>query len=212
MAFQFYCPQGHLLEAQESQVGAQGQCPLCGQPFVIPNPAGAPSAVPVPVQPIVSMASMPEPEIPSTALDFGPAAPKFDVQAALNFGTSTSATATGGAAVGDAAVPSPAAQQVAAPPAAPAAPPPPKIVHIPCPKGHQLETPEEMFGLEAQCPVCSAQFVLKLENSVEFLAEQAEKDRLHDERLSRFWLKMAIWIASLSVLAAVGAIVYLAIK
>lgn len=41
MAFQFYCPQQHLLQADESQAGQQSTCPTCGTTFVIPAPAGA---------------------------------------------------------------------------------------------------------------------------------------------------------------------------
>ena len=44
MPFQFYCPQGHLLEGHESQMGQQSQCPLCGSMFLIPmlpQPAAA---------------------------------------------------------------------------------------------------------------------------------------------------------------------------
>jgi hypothetical protein len=41
MPFQFYCPQGHLLEGHESQMGTPGQCPMCGAMFVFPQMAGA---------------------------------------------------------------------------------------------------------------------------------------------------------------------------
>lgn len=41
MPFQFQCPRGHLLEADESQVHQQCQCPMCGEMFAIPAPAGA---------------------------------------------------------------------------------------------------------------------------------------------------------------------------
>jgi len=45
MPFQFYCPQGHLLEGHESQMGQQSQCPLCGSVFLIPMlPQSAPQA------------------------------------------------------------------------------------------------------------------------------------------------------------------------
>jgi len=40
MPFQFYCPQGHLLEGHESQMGTPGQCPMCGAMFVFPQMAG----------------------------------------------------------------------------------------------------------------------------------------------------------------------------
>lgn len=37
MPFQFYCPQGHLLEGHEHQMGTPGQCPMCGAMFVFPQ-------------------------------------------------------------------------------------------------------------------------------------------------------------------------------
>src|SRR5688572_15634688 len=40
MSFQFLCPQGHLLEGIESQMGQQCQCPICGTAFIVPSPAG----------------------------------------------------------------------------------------------------------------------------------------------------------------------------
>ena len=38
MTFQFQCPQGHLLEGDESQAGQQCQCPVCSTLFLIPAP------------------------------------------------------------------------------------------------------------------------------------------------------------------------------
>ena len=46
MPFQFMCPQGHLLEGHESQMGQQVPCPLCGTLLIIPTigPPGAAAA------------------------------------------------------------------------------------------------------------------------------------------------------------------------
>ncbi len=41
MPFQFNCPNGHLLEALETQAGDQCNCPHCGVLFIIPTPPGA---------------------------------------------------------------------------------------------------------------------------------------------------------------------------
>lgn len=38
MAFQFQCPNGHLLQGEESQAGQQCQCPMCQTLFIIPPP------------------------------------------------------------------------------------------------------------------------------------------------------------------------------
>jgi len=40
MAFQFLCPQGHLLQTDESMVGQYCKCPYCESEFVVPQPAG----------------------------------------------------------------------------------------------------------------------------------------------------------------------------
>jgi hypothetical protein len=39
MPFQYCCPQGHLLQGDESQVGQPCQCPFCGTTFAMPTPA-----------------------------------------------------------------------------------------------------------------------------------------------------------------------------
>lgn len=46
--FQFQCPQGHVLETEESYAGQPCQCPYCGLTFPIPSPpqAAAPQAGP----------------------------------------------------------------------------------------------------------------------------------------------------------------------
>lgn len=58
MAFQFQCPQEHLLEGEESQAGQAINCPVCGMLFIIPEPIAAPvpETPPEPEKP-------PEPEI-----------------------------------------------------------------------------------------------------------------------------------------------------
>lgn len=71
MAFQFQCPQGHLLEVDESQVGQQCQCPMCGVTFVIPAPPGASPFGVSPYSPAPSFAPAPAVEAPS--FPFAPA-------------------------------------------------------------------------------------------------------------------------------------------
>ena len=138
MAFQFYCPQGHLLQGHESQMGQQSQCPLCGSMFVVPGAAPAPAAVaPQPAPP-------PEPE------------------------------------------PEP------APPPEPPKPPEPRILHIPCPNGHMLETADDILGKQVLCPYCNAQFELREEDSEEFKREQAEQRRLREEQINEQWVKYSI--------------------
>jgi hypothetical protein len=51
MAFQFLCPQGHMLQGDESQAGQQCACPYCQTMFLVP-------------QPMVRTVPMPQPVIP----------------------------------------------------------------------------------------------------------------------------------------------------
>jgi len=37
MSFEFYCPNGHLLEGDDEQLGTQGRCPICGTLFRFPT-------------------------------------------------------------------------------------------------------------------------------------------------------------------------------
>ena len=46
MTFQFQCPEGHLLEGDESQAHEQIHCPQCGLLFVVPAPPASGSATP----------------------------------------------------------------------------------------------------------------------------------------------------------------------
>ena len=58
MAFQFQCPQEHLLEGEESQAGQAINCPVCGMLFIIPEPVSA-------AAPEAPAATPPEPEPPA---------------------------------------------------------------------------------------------------------------------------------------------------
>ena len=150
MAFEFLCPQGHLLEGDESQVGSECACPTCGCHFQVPAP--------LPPEPInvVSLdpAPAPVPDVRPESFELKPAA---DLD----------------------------------------------IVHIPCPSGHELETPREMLGQEALCPYCNKQFRLRLEKSLEYTRDQAEEQRREDLKLGRRWLKIAIVLTTLVVVGLV---------
>lgn len=37
MSFEFYCPNGDLLEGDDEQLGTQGRCPICGSVFMFPK-------------------------------------------------------------------------------------------------------------------------------------------------------------------------------
>jgi hypothetical protein len=86
------------------------------------------------------------------------------------------------------------------------APPEPRIFRILCPKGHELQTPEDMLGTQALCPYCNTQMELRYEDSVEYKKQQELEQRIKDDQAGRFWMKMAIWGSIIVVGLFVGLI------
>lgn len=177
MSFQFQCPRGHLLEGDPSQAGQAVHCPTCGMLFLIPAPLAAP------VQ-----------EIASFAPAFGPPGE----QAPSRFAHLASAVGPSEA---------PATDEPMAPVMEPPAPPAePEVLHIPCPNGHELETPLDMLEQEVLCPQCHAQFRLRQKDSIEYKRKKEEAERIREIKAGNFWLNMAIVAAVLVGLLVVGLI------
>jgi hypothetical protein len=93
-------------------------------------------------------------------------------------------------------------QQTMAPAPAPEPepePPPepevPRVVRIPCPNGHVLETPSDMFGQQALCPYCNVQFELRYDDSLEAKEALEEAKRRNEEQFNQNLLKWSIRIA-----------------
>ncbi|HVC96960.1 MAG TPA: hypothetical protein VND64_24995 [Pirellulales bacterium] len=248
MPFQFYCPQGHLLEGHESQMGQQNQCPLCGMVFVVPvmqqqAPAAPAGWMPGYGQPGVAPeypGGMPggmgyQGGVPGGVGYPGmvPGAPGYPgVQAGYPpAGVFPGGAAYPGMAPGFAPAPAepgfpgvvtgptieapqihPEPQQTSEPPTQAAEPAPekqePRIVRIPCPHGHELQTPMDMIGQDVLCPFCNTQFHLKYENSVEYKDEQAELKQRREEQLNQTALKWAIIAAVVVVVGILAMIVY----
>lgn len=196
MIFQFFCPQGHLLEADESQVGQQCMCPYCRGAFLVPAPARAtpidppdglqpPPREPPVFQSVSAGRPLKEPPLHANEND-----PSGRSEAAFP-GIQTEPEPAKGKATGQAP---PAIAQETFPP----------LVHILCPSGHELETPREMLGQDALCPHCQAQFLLRYEDSLEHRQQQADQRRQRDEAIARAWMKWSILAA---VVVVVGAIV-----
>jgi hypothetical protein len=209
MPFQFMCPQGHLLEGQESQMGQQTQCPLCHAVMIIPVvapqssvPQGPPAGYPgVPAYgapaPAPGHATWPaqghpaEPHFPGAAGPTAPAEafpqlggiPAFDAQAAVP----------------------PEIVPGVPPPGEPSAPEPeePKIVRILCPNNHELHTPMDMVGQDAMCPQCNVQFRLRYEDSLEYKEEKKKAQVRREQRFSNAALKWAIVAATIVVLSII---------
>ena len=191
MPFQFYCPGGHLLEGTESQMGQQCQCPICSVAFIVPTVGGAPPApaavVPAPYVPPMPSAPAASPVVPPIGLAAmnaaGPAAPELP------------AIVTDPAApVADDKSKAAAREDKPAKPAQEEKPAedPNRIVRIPCPQGHELETPLSMVGMDALCPHCGEQFTLLYENSIEYREEQALKRQRREEQFTRRLVKWSI--------------------
>jgi hypothetical protein len=180
MAFQFYCPQRHLLEATEAQTGQQSQCPICGTAFMIPAP---------PVSPVVTPPSRhgPPPLQPPTPSDVfrdlpapGLSTAEVDPIAAMRSAVER---------VG----PTPAAAPAAAEPRE-------ELVHLFCPNGHELETPTDMLGQDALCPHCRAQFRLRMRDTREFKAEQLRNEQDFNRKALRWAIGTAV-VVGLGLLA-----------
>ncbi len=183
MAFQFQCPQGHLLEGDESQAGQQCHCPTCGMLFIIPQPIAAPAAA-----------------VGGGAFRFGERFEGMD-------GSQGQIAAP----AGDPSAPYVPEQESAAPESAASpmtAPPEPELLHIPCPNGHELETPVEMLEQEVLCPQCNAQFRLRRKDSVEFKKKKEQEESIQLQKAGHFWLNLAIVAVVLVVLIFIGLIVF----
>ncbi len=174
MAFQFMCPHGHLLQAEQSQAGQQCECPECGVLMLIPAPDGR---------------ELPQDPSDGAAPGGGPSAPSDEAFPALH--TAPDFSVLGGAPP----------EQAAAPPEITAADP--KLLHIPCPSGHVLETPEEMIGQDALCPFCNAQFQLRYDDSLERRRERQLEEERREARTARAWLNWSIAIAAVVVIGVI---------
>ena len=202
MTFQFKCPQGCLLEGDSSQAGQQIACPVCGVQFIIPappstpaipawpgphgaGPGGSPSAT----SPVVSPSS-PTPAAPAlTPPTVTPPASSPDVPPPTQI--------SGGPRM-------PAATQAPQFPAPGTAPAEPQMLHIPCPNGHELETPPDMIGQEVLCPHCGVQFRLREKDSLEHKRRRAAEQERKMRRLSNAWFN---WSVVVAVLVAIGLII-----
>jgi len=212
MNFQFYCPQGHLLQADSSAAGSVISCPICGTQFIIPA---------APAQPAVSAVStVAPPPIPSqesgNGLDFTgknrPSVKNANLDSLLG-GTASSESSTSSASTTSSD--DPLAQMTRRKPSKLATRQPTASAEetkavlntatkkkkkaeeldsfrIPCPKGHVLDVDKEMLGERVQCPVCHAVYDLKLENSLEYIKEKQEEEEREEARLGKIWIQRAI--------------------
>ena len=176
MSFQFQCPQGHLLEGDPSQAGQAVKCPTCGMLFHIPAPLAGPV---------------------DSESAYGPSFGLPGEQAASRF-AHLGAPAAADEAAPDGGEPQTPVMEAPEPPAEP------ELLHIPCPNGHELETPLDMLEQEVLCPQCNAQFRLRKKDSREYKRKKEETERIKEIKTGNFWLNIAIVAAVLVGLLVVG--------
>jgi hypothetical protein len=230
MAFQFQCPQGHLLEGDPSQAGQACTCPMCGVMFIIPQPIAAPAPAapqysPAPQYPAPPQYPAAHQYSPAPAASYPPAPAQFPSAPVAQFpATPTSQSSAPASAQFPAllapqpgppmfpqvGVEAPAAPviQTETPSAGPvvdvaAAPAAPTLLHIPCPKGHELEVPPDMLNQEVLCPHCNTQFKLRERDSVEFKRKREIELERRDFKRGQAWLNWAIVAAVIVVLGLI---------
>jgi hypothetical protein len=202
MAFQFLCPQGHLLQADAAQMGRTINCPTCGVLFIVPTiaaPGGVQAVVPVPpAAPPAAPPPAPEEEQGELAnLDFRkrPSRRFAHLEAELP-GESTPA---------EQPFPDVAADTTAAFDPADSGP---RLVHIDCPNGHELITPMDTMGDEVLCPHCGEQFTLRYEETREYKQDRYWKEEVEQQKLGKNWLTWAVVVGVLVVIMLGGMIIY----
>jgi len=188
MAFQFRCPQGHLLQGEESQIGQQSECPFCHTQFLVPAPPGGlPDKSFQPAAPPAAQQGPINEQPPEQLDDELPTEWQPGLSVGESIGRSLGEDAP---QVSENLFQQPGAEQR-------------NIFHIPCPKGHVLETPREMLGQYAQCPYCRAEFKLLLQDSQEYQAEIEKKQERREQKLGKLWMNWAIAAALVVVFGVV---------
>ena len=201
MAFDFHCPQGHLLRGEESQSGQQFKCPYCESEFLVPNSPELPQAVAPPTPPPAGPTGRfdflqpeeygEEEEEGEMAVEPPLAPPGQQQEIFADDGT--------GAGLGD-ALPDPEApfglfdQQEE------------RLFHILCPGGHELETTREMFGQHMACPWCQAEFLIRYQDTQEGRQKEAQRQQIRDQKTGATWLNWAIVMAVVVVAGLIALI------
>ncbi len=181
MTFQFLCPQGHLLQGEEAHMGMECQCPQCGTAFIIPTVVHGAEAT---VEEMIAPFEPPAPAFERPA-DAVPDAPPIAASESLEDGASNlEFSQLAEEELKQAAVAE-------------------TMLHIPCPNGHELETPPEMVGQRARCPHCGVEFRLRRDKSVEYMRQQ----EIIDRRRARMWFQLSIIAASFVVVVLLAMLI-----
>lgn len=84
----------------------------------------------------------------------------------------------------------------------------PRLLHIPCPSGHELEVPPDMIGQDVLCPHCQVQFRLREQDSVEYKRRKQEELELKDYKAGKTWF---MWAVIFAILVVLGLIIMIAV-
>jgi len=211
MPFQFRCPQGHLLEGENEDVGQIVNCPICGVALSIPSVPYTPTATPLqpPIPPYqqhdqqVPAANVtdtappviePEPEtFPDVTADRSTEEAKNEFAVDTDNSQSDSAEQDNNQAEQDGDdtldFESGNANQ--------------DELRIPCPNGHILDATRDMLGEEAICPFCKEQFELKERNSLEAIEKREMLSEQREERQERMFLYWGIGVMVVCVICVI---------
>ena len=201
MSFQFYCPNGHLLQANENQIGQPCVCPHCQVEIIIPTPAGytpaapaTPPEAPTTQPPVTSFTGFnPQNQSANSPIN------SLNIQKKkknFNFGASQAAAQE--------------AENAALKPAQKmniGDPDKDSRLHCLCPTGHSLDINRDMIGQKAMCPYCQKTFVITLERTVEYINKKKRAEELEDKKMAKFWFQWAIVAIVLAVIFIVVMIV-----
>ena len=180
MSFQFRCPQGHLLEGENEDIGQVVNCPVCGTPLTIPAAPYTPTAAPL--TPPTAASTVPTAEVimPPPQVVEPEVEPLPDVGQLQHHEEDAEdlAIQTGDEkSEADDGVPdfeSGNANQ--------------DELHIPCPNGHLLAVTRDMLDEEALCPFCDEQFELKERHSQEAIEKRELQAEKREEKQERVYL------------------------
>jgi len=196
MSFHFRCPSGHLLQAEDQDVGQIVNCPVCGTAMAIPaNPAGPPTATPVSPNAPVQTASISDYSEPLTEAVYEEQEVESfpDVTGEKELDADEFNVDAGGESHGETEDPDFDNDNANC-----------DELHIACPNGHVLVVTRDLLHEEAICPHCNVSFELLERNSIEAKTRKAEQAERRAEKVERVFLYWGIAIAVLVIGGIIG--------
>jgi hypothetical protein len=205
MPFQFRCPQGHLLEGENEDVGQIVNCPICGVALTIPSVPYTPTATPI------------EPAVPSqqhyhqVAANVTDTAPPVIEPEPETFPDGSREEAENELAVDTDNSQSDSEEQDNTQTEQDGNDTPDfesenanqDELRIPCPNGHILHATRDMLDEEAICPFCEEQFELKERNSLEAIEKREVLSEKRQEKQERIFLYWGIGIMVIGIISVI---------